>query len=206
MSNYFKYFDEIDPKPYTDYFLNEFIKEKNFIEEVKKGITGTYIIYQANQSNMIKLLSRELTKKYNFPSISHFLLFYHTSNQAVHADGYPIPRWCSFNLPLSGWEGTIMNFYREKPNAITKDAESRYYHTDEVEFQERFDCINKWVLVHSGLPHNVCNMTIENPRITLVTRFHSNPTFEILTGLSNNPRITKLAESVGFEPTHRYSQ
>ena len=186
MSNYFKYFDTINTKPYIEYFLNVFIKKNNFIEEVKKGTTGTYIIYQANQSDMIKSLSKELNKKYNFPAISHFLLFYHTSNQSIHADGYPITRWCSFNLPLSGWEGTEMNFYKEKPNATTRDAESRYYRPDEVEFQERFECINKWVLVHSGLPHNVCNMTKENPRITLVTRFHDNPSFEMLCKLSNS--------------------
>jgi hypothetical protein len=192
MSKYFKYFDEIDPIPYTDYFLNTFIKENNFIEEVKKGITKSYIIYDANCSSMITALSNELSKKYKYPAISHFLLFYHTSSQSIHSDGYPIIRQCSFNLPVLGWEGTQMNFYTEKSNVASRNEESRYYQPYEVDIQERFDCHNKWVLVNSGLPHNVCNMTEENPRITVVTRFHSNPSFEMLLKLSKIYDYTRL--------------
>jgi hypothetical protein len=189
MSNYYKFIDIIDTKPYIDHFLNTFIKEHNFIELVTKQVNKTYIEYPIHTDPMVAKISVELTKKYKFPPISHFILFYHTCDQNIHADGSTVPRWCSFNLPLIGWEGTVMNFYSTKPNVISKDAESRYYNQDDVIHQDQFNCTNNWVLVNSGFPHNVCNMTPENPRITLVNRFHGNPTFETLTNLINKASI-----------------
>ena len=185
MNNYYKFIDIPDTTKYIDYFLNIFIKEHNFVESVKKQVNKTYIEYPIDKYHnpMITNLSYELTKKYKFPPISHFLLFYHTGDQNIHADGSSVPRWCSFNLPLMGWEGTKMNFYSTKPDAISTNAESRYYAENDVIYQDHFDCTNNWVLCHSGLPHKVYNMTTENPRITLVNRFHGNPTFKVLTTL-----------------------
>ena len=187
MSNYYKFIDIPNTNEYIDYFLNIFIKEHNFIELVTKQVNKTYIEYPIDKYHnpMISKLNKELSEKYKFPPISHFILFYHTGNQNIHADGSSVPRWCSFNLPLMGWEGTRMNFYSAKPDVISRNAESRYYCKDHVIYQDHFDCTNNWVLVHSGLPHNVCNMTPENPRITLVNRFHGNPPFKVLTSLIN---------------------
>ena len=187
MNNYYKFIDIPNTNEYIDYFLNTFIKEHNFIELVTKQVNKTYIEYPIDKYHnpMTSKLNKELSEKYKFPPISHFILFYHTSDQAIHADGSLVPRWCSFNLPLIGWEGTRMNFYSPKPDVISKDRESRYYAENDVIYQDHFDCTNNWVLCHSGLPHKVCNMTTENPRITLVNRFHGNPTFKVLTTLVN---------------------
>jgi hypothetical protein len=191
MSNYYKFIDILDTKEYIDYFLNDFIKEHNFIELITKQVNKTYIVYPIHEyyNPLTAKLSRELTRKYKFPPISHFILFYHTGNQSIHADGSAVSRWCSFNLPLIGWEGTRMNFYSAKPDVVSRNAESRYYHKDDVVYQDHFDCTNNWVLVHSGLPHHVCGMTPEKPRITLVNRFFGNPTFETLTSLINKTSI-----------------
>jgi hypothetical protein len=127
MSNYYKFIDIPDTKSYIDHFLNVFIKEHNFIELATKQVNKTYIEYPVYKDPMILKLSYDLIKKYKFPPISHFILFYHKSDQSVHADGAPERRWCSFNLPLMGWEDTRMNFYSVKPNAPSRSAESRYY-------------------------------------------------------------------------------
>jgi len=191
MSNYYKFIDIVDTKPYAQHFLESFIKENNFIELVTNQNNKTYIEYPTHRypDSLIVKLSSELTKKYKFPPISHFILFYHTVDQSIHADGSVVPRWCSFNLPLLGWENTKMNFYSVRPDAVSRNAESRYYKKDDVIHQDQFNCTNDWVLVHSGLPHNVVNMTTENPRITLVNRFFGNPTFETLTTLINKASI-----------------
>jgi hypothetical protein len=183
MSKYYKFINSIESKSYTDYFLNTLVPELNFVETVKKQLPKNYIEYAVHQSKPILALSKELMTKYKFPPISHFLIFYHTGDQSIHSDGSPGPRWCSFNLPIIGWEKTKMSFYSVKSNATPRVAESRYYTPDEVTYEDHFECTNNWVLVHSGHPHNVSSVDTSNPRITLVTRFFGNPTFEELTRL-----------------------
>lgn len=181
MSSYYKYVYDIDTESYTDYFSNTFLKKHNVIDTITSQ-QHSYIEYNQKIVNDIKIneLNDALRTRYRFPSISHFLIFYHTKNQSIHADGSPTPKWCSFNLPIMGWENTVMNFYSVNPNAIGHQKESKYYQNTEVTYQDSFNCTNNWVLVHSGLPHNVCGMTKEKPRVTLVVRFLNNPPFKVL--------------------------
>jgi hypothetical protein len=187
MSSYYKYVYDIDTVSYTDYFLNTFLKKHNVIDTITSQ-KHTYVEFDQKIEKDVKVneLNEVLRTRYKFPSISHFLIFYHTRDQNIHADGSTTPRWCSFNLPILGWENTIMNFYSVNPNAISVQRESRYYENTEVTHQSSFNCTNNWVLAHSGLPHNVCGMTPQKPRITLVVRFSGNPIFNLLNNLLLN--------------------
>jgi len=179
-----QHFPEIDNVKWTEYFLKEFIPKYKFFENTS-DVKSSYIEYHKKDFKSeleILKLSALLSSKLQFPPIDYFLIFRHvTMDQPIHADGMSVLRNVSFNLPLLGYEGTKMCFYKEK-NLDKKPiiSNANYFDANSVEFVSEFDGGNDWVLVNSAMPHNVVNMNPDNPRLTLCIRFVGNPTFDDL--------------------------
>jgi hypothetical protein len=182
MQNFYKHFPEIDNVYWTNYFLNEFIPEYKFVEQISN--TGSaYTLYSKKDfSNNLEILklSSLLTDKLKFPPIDYFSIFRHVIHQPIHADGIAVLRNASFNLPLAGFEGTKMCFYKTKTDILPKAKDAYYFKEDEVYPVGEFLGSNEWVLVNSAVPHNVVNVDYDNPRLTLCVRFVNNPKFEDL--------------------------
>lgn len=179
-----QHFPEIDNLYWTDYFLKEFIPKYKFFENTSD--TGSsYIQYYkedfVKEPEILKL-SALLVSKLRFPPIDYFLIFRHVDmDQPIHADGMAVLRHSSFNLPLTGWEGTIMRFYEMQNHDIKPEiSNANYYNKENLVLAEEFSGGNEWVLVNSAVPHNVVNMDANNPRLTLCIRFSKNPTFDDL--------------------------
>jgi len=182
MQKYHQHFPEIDNIKWTEYFLKEFIPEYKFHDDIKKSAYN-YVHYDnKNQYPGIVILSNELQKKCNFPPIEYFLIFRHIDmDQPIHADGLKVLRNASFNLPLMGYEGTSMNFYKKKNLNIEYNIRNaNYYNIEDLILVDEFAGGNEWVLVDSSVPHNIVSINTETPRITICFRFTGNPTFEDL--------------------------
>jgi hypothetical protein len=183
MQKYHQHFPEIDNMYWTDYFLKEFIPKYKFFENTSD--TGSSYIewYKKdflNETEILKL-SALLSSKLKFPPIEYFLIFRHVDmDQPIHADGRAVLRHSSFNLPLTGYEGTSMCFYEQKTILPPTIKNANYYEKDNLTLVEKFTGGNEWVLVNSAIPHNVINMDANNPRLTVCIRFEFNPTFEDL--------------------------
>ena len=186
--NHFAHIPDLDVEPYTNYFINEFIPSRNF--EVNMKDKGRYVQYNrqdfANDPIILEL-DKILRTRYRFPPIQYFIIFKHTLAQPIHIDGIEKPRICSLNLPLSGYESTKMIFYKVISGAVPSINDANYYSPDDVQPVSEFECKNEWVLVESGVPHNVTNINPNNPRYTLCIRFFTNPTFEFLVNRMNGP-------------------
>jgi hypothetical protein len=182
MQNYYQHFPEIDNVYWTDYFLNEFIPKYKFYESIKESLYNYVFYANKNQYPGILELSTELTTKLKFPPIEYFLIFKHVDiDQPIHADGENIVRYSSFNLPLFGYAGTNMCFYKMKDDTIKPEIRNAYYYNKEnLTVIDKFSGENEWVLVNSGVPHNIVDVNSTDPRITVCIRFYGNPTFQDL--------------------------
>jgi len=182
MEQFYKHFLEIDNIYWTNYFLNEFIPKKlHFKKNINLG--SVYRLYSKKdfiENLEILKLSVLLTRKLKFPPIEYFAIFKHTAFQPIHIDGYPKKRHASFNLPLTGYEGTDMCFYNLKPNAVSEVRESLYFKNEDADLVSKFAGTNEWVLIDSSAPHNIVNVDYNNPRLTVCFRFEGNPKFEDL--------------------------
>ena len=181
MQKYYQHFPEIDNVYWTDYFLKEFIPKYKFYDALKES-RYCYVMYDNKiQYSGIIELDNELQGKYNFPPIEYFMIFKHTTNQPIHSDGQGISRHSSFNLPLLGYAGTNMCFYEMKDVNVEPEASNAYYYNEEnLTMADKLSGGNEWVLVNSGVPHNIVDMNSNDPRITVCIRFYGNPTFEDL--------------------------
>ena len=120
-------------------------------------------------------------------SIWNATIFKHLSDgQSIHIDGVQVPRYSSLNLPLSGYEKTKMAFYKVINNIEPVISNANYYSKNDVEQIDEFKCKNEWVLVNSGIPHNIQHIDKNNPRVTLCIRFKSNPTLSDLVNRINS--------------------
>lgn len=183
MQKYYQHFPEIDNIYWTNYFLKEFMPKHKFFENTSD--TGSsYIEYHKKDFNNeleILKLNALLVNKLKFPPIDYFLIFRHVDmDQPIHADGREILRHASFNLPIIGYEGTSMCFYKENNVLPPTISNANYYEKENLTVVEKFKGGNEWVLVNSGVPHNIIDMNPAKPRVTLCIRFLNNPTFEQL--------------------------
>ena len=181
MQQYFCHFSKLDNIKWTEYFLKIFIPKYKFYDDLKKSAYN-YVFYENKyQYPEVILLSNELQKKYNFPPIEYFMIFKHDKNQPIHSDGLEVLRNASFNLPLMGYEGTSMNFYKKKDlNNECNIRDANYYNIEDLIFIDELAGGNEWVLVDSSVPHNIVSVNTEAPRITVCFRFMGNPTFNNL--------------------------
>jgi hypothetical protein len=183
MKNLFKYLPQIDAIKYTDYFLNKFLIESTFQEQLTKLTYARFTLSDLN-TDTINELNKQLMSTFNFPPIDYALVFKHTVPQSIHIDGVNPVRYASLNLPLSGYENTKMIFY--KSNLTVNDIipiDAFYFPRDKVDYCGELPGSNNWVLINSSIPHQVVNCDFNNPRITLCFRFRNNPTFENLANL-----------------------
>ena len=180
MKSYYQHLPSIDNKLYTDYFIDKFIPKYKFIQK----LVGIYTQYHRDVvSKEIELLKLELTliKKYKFPKIEYISIFEHTQDQPIHSDGIDVPRYASLNLPISGWEGTKMNFYDVRNrDLIPNIRDANYYDENDVTYAVELNGENSWVLVDSSTPHHIIQINSANPRMTVCVRFMGNPTFNEL--------------------------
>lgn len=179
---------DLEVDKYTNYFLNEFIPANKFNQQITN--TNRYVQYELPSffnNPVIKELEYILCTKYNFPSIQYFIIFKHLNDgQAIHIDGVQVPRYSSLNLPLSGYEKTKMAFYKVINDIDPVISNANYYSKNDVEQIDEFKCKNEWVLVNSGIPHNIQHIDKNNPRVTLCIRFKSNPTLSDLVNRINS--------------------
>jgi|GEM_PF-3263680 hypothetical protein len=183
MQNFYKHFPEIDSVYWTNYFLNEFIPKNKFFENTSFNTRPSYISYfkkDFNDESKILELSSLLTEKLKFPPIEYFIIFRHVVSQFIHADGQTALRNSSFNLPLTGYQGTKMWFYNTKSNIVPEIRDAHYFKKDDVRLISELSGTNEWVLVNSAVPHNIVNIDSNNPRLTVCIRFVGNPKFEDL--------------------------
>jgi hypothetical protein len=189
MQKYYHQFKEIDSVYWTDYFLNEFIPKYKFLER-RIDADSRYIIYDRKEfytESKILKLSLLLTKSLKFPPIQYFTIFRHVTDQPIHSDGGAVPRNVSFNLPLAGYEGTVMNFYNKKNSNIEPIVtDANYYNLTDLNLVCEFTGNNEWALVNSAVPHNIVNVNPDNPRYTVCLRFFGNPTFDDLVTINQS--------------------
>jgi hypothetical protein len=190
--NYFAHLPTLSVDPYTDYFLNTFMP-LNFKEHT--GLFTPYLKKDFSDDPIIKELDNLLQTKYNFPPIFYFSIFKHNQPQKIHVDftgGKHEFRHASLNLPLSGYKSTRMIFYTEKKDTSPRLGNDAYfYDIDQVEHIAEFKGSNDWVLVNSGVPHQIIAENHNDPRITLCIRFESNPTID---------ECIEMVRGTGIEP------
>ena len=182
MQSYYKHLPELDGVKWTNYFLNDFMPQYNFYTDIKSSAYN-YVMYDnKNLYPRIVELDNELQQKYNFPPISYFMIFLHNKkNQPIHVDGTFTLRYASLNLPISGYENTKMIFYKKNNhNANVSISNANYLDIEDLTFADEFNGSNDWVLVNSGEPHQIVNIDVNNPRITVCFRFQGNLKFEDL--------------------------
>ena len=180
----YKFIDDLDIDSYSEYFLSTF--------HVHLGNQMSLFFQSKVNDPVIKKLNDILVTNYQFPPILYFTLFNHRKDQAIHVDGIGTSRYASLNLPLSGKDSNNMIFYKLKKDSIPAITNASYYKESDVEYVDEIDGQKRWVLMNSGIPHQVINIDITQPRITLCVRFHNNPTFEYL--------FSKLVRGTGIEP------
>jgi hypothetical protein len=179
MQQYFRYFSKLDNIEWTEYFLNDFIPKYNFFE--KKFNSGVNFVIYNEINPTIKRLSLELMLTFNFPPISHFLIFHHLKEQPIHIDGSTQVQNASLNLPISGYENTKTIFYKtNNDNVNIFVSNARYYNKKDVTPVAEIKGSNEWVLIDSSTPHQVVGIDVTKPRMTVCIRFVGNQTFQDL--------------------------
>jgi hypothetical protein len=184
MLDCFFHLPKLNTVEYSSYFLNEFIPKYKVIEELdrtKSTKSISYVQYFIFQMPNLLKFNAHLKLVYNFPDIEYFLIFKHHTDQPIHADGLQILRHSSLNLPISGYENTKTIFYKEtfvNPNREIQDA--NYYNIENLSPIAELQGTNDWVMINTGIPHQVIGATASNPRITVCFRFFSNPTINRL--------------------------
>jgi len=198
---YYHHLDWFNREEYTNYFNNEFIPKHipDFNDKQRppwrpNTIVDEYWIYYPNQIQDAKIfeLQNFLKNNFDFPDIAFFLIFYQLKNYEMHDDrplGSSDPTYAthtSLNLQLSGYEGTSMQFYEKKPDAI-EVLPSNVNHIwvnnectsmDQFNLVDQFDCTNTWSLINTGRLHRVVVPQTGIPKICIAFRFKGNPTFE----------------------------
>jgi hypothetical protein len=191
MLDCFFHLPKLNNVKYTSYLLNEFIPKYKVIEELDRTRSAKSISYVQHsrvhilqEPNLLEF-NAHLKLVYNFPDIEYFSIFKHHKDQPIHADGLQILRCSSLNLPLSGYENTKTIFYKEtfvNPNREIRDA--NYYNIENLSPIAELQGTNDWVMINTGIPHQVIGATASNPRITVCFRFVSNPTInQLLEGM-----------------------
>ena len=172
----------LDNKKWTNYFLNEFIPKYNYYEDLKNSLYNYVFYTNKNQYPGIIELSNELQQKYNFPTISYFIIINHKETiQPVHKDGEANVRYASLNLLISGYENTKMIFYKENNPSLKKNVtNAHYYDIDDLTYIDELQGTNDWVMINSGAPHQAVSIDLTNTRLAVCIRFDGNPTFEDL--------------------------
>jgi hypothetical protein len=166
--NQIKYFYKVnflETRKYTDHFL-KLISSSIFTERI------AYVSLDIDDPIITEISS--ILKGKNLPPIEFFILFKHHRKQDIHKEDMH----CSLNLPLMGYENSLMHFYQMNGTPIKKRATYYYDETDEKMIIETLPGSNEWVLVDSSVPHNIVNSDFDNPRCTVALRFLGNPTFE----------------------------
>ena len=183
--NYFAHLPTLNVEPYTDYFLNKLVPSKselpNFDFDLKKLIYIPYLKKDLVDDPVVTELDNLLQTKYNFPPIFYFSIFRHTVHQEIHVDYTGTqrdPRYASLNLPLTNYDSTKMIFYKPITDTPPRVGDAYFYTADQVEPVAELKGSNDWVLVNSGVPHQIVTQDLDNPRITLCIRFEGNPTFD----------------------------
>lgn len=191
MNNYFQYIPDVDSSKYTEYLLNEFFAEVNFLEAATSH-PDKFIRYNNIQSyEVFRELSSFLSEKYEFPPLQYLNVFYHDQDQPIHIDGdLSGYRRSSLNLPLIGYKNTTMKWYLPKPNTMPSLHCAYFFNKEDVTVLEELEGSNKWVLVNSEIAHNIVGATQEMPRITACLRFKGNPPFKELQNLLNKNSIS----------------
>jgi hypothetical protein len=158
-------FNFLETKKYTEYFL-KLISSSIFTDRI------AYVSFDIDDPMITEISS--ILKEMKLPPIELFILFKHHRNQDIHREDMN----CSLNLPLMGYEKSLMHFYQMDAIPIKKRATYYYKETDEKIIIETLSGSNEWVLVDSSVPHNIVNSDFDNPRCTIALRFLGNPTFE----------------------------
>jgi hypothetical protein len=207
MDDLFTYFENLEVEKYTNYFSNIFLEETDFHKKLEKlelervnhpeYITKfrfiKYIPSEINDS-MVDEIERFLEEKYNFPKFSHFFIFRHDAPQPIHADAVrawkppeiPSISFAALNLPLKGYNGTGINWYKPKTDEEPKKHmthKGTYFDPKYVVPMAYLPGSNKWVLLNTEVPHNVVNINPLDPRFTLTFRFKDNPSYSHLKNL-----------------------
>jgi hypothetical protein len=190
--NYFAHLPTLSAKPYTDYFLNTFMP-LNF--KAHEGLFTPFLKKDFIDDPILTELDNLLQTKYNLPPIFYFSIFRHSQPQRIHVDftGQQHDfRHASLNLPLSGFESTKMIFYKEKQGMSPRLGNDAYFYSlDQVDPIVEFKGSNDWVLVNSGVPHQIIAENLDNPRVTLCIRFEGNPTID---------ECLEMVRGTGIEP------
>ncbi len=182
---------DIPTEPFVNYFLNDYIPKNNIIDIITSS-NLSHVEHQLKnkpEKSMMDLNSL-LNKEYKIPfKIEYFSIFYHSTPQSIHTDGITQIRYSSLNLPLTNYQDTKMLFYKIKNETNTPIVQDAFYFKkDDLDVIEELPGKQQWVLVNSGIPHNVVCTNHALPRITLCVRFLGNPKFELLKSyISNNP-------------------
>lgn len=134
---------------------------------------------------MVDRMNHLLMDKFNFPSLDYALIFRHRGKeQPIHADGHSFLRHASLNLPLSGFNGAKMIFYKPKAeDEAVRKADAFYFSRNSVVYDGELEGKNEWVLANSSIPHHIVNVNPMFPRLTMCFRFEGNPRFEDLAAL-----------------------
>lgn len=185
MNNCYYHIPELKTENIRKYFLEEFIPSKGL--SFTNDRTSLYgFSYAENKSNAVEELNFSLMKDFKLPSISYFIVFFHTPNatQAIHTDGDDIIAYSSLNLVLTNPQKSFMKFYNGEYEREVKDMGSGYkssyinWKTDPYVIEE-FEATDKFTLVNPEVPHQV--ITTEHDRITVCFRLFGNPKFKLLT-------------------------
>lgn len=207
MDNLFTYVDSLEVDKYTDYFYNVFLEKYAFYQKLEKIEIDRanhpeyvskfrYVKYIPSEINdpMVNEIESFLVREYNFPKFLHFFIFRHVEPQPIHADAVhawkppdpPTVGLAAFNLPLKGYTGTGINWYKSKNGEEAKGRmthKGTYFNPKEVVPFANLPGSNKWVLINTEIPHNVVNMNPVDPRVTLTFRFENNPSYLYLKNL-----------------------
>lgn len=183
---FFTYLD-LPTDYFVKYYLEDFIPKNRVIE---KMLETNALYFQVDKLNSTTIyLEYLLEQKFNKKlKIQYFHIFQHHRNQDIHIDGNKEIRNCSLNLPLINFDNTETRFYKTKtsiPSFLKTDA--IYYNgKEDLEVAETLPGSQKWVLINSGVFHNVITENKNKPRITVSFRFKGNPKFENLYNLFNS--------------------
>lgn len=163
--------DLLDPAPITEYFKEHFENAEVF------GTERVKLVYEIVEPEFLSF-SNYLVDTFDLPPLAYYAMFRHDSDQPIHMDGLSLKtlRMCSLNLPVSGFENSMMRFY-EHPETITYIKNAIYFNVDQTSTEiDSTECRNEWLLANTKVPHNV-TITPGQVRYTICFRFHGNPTF-----------------------------
>lgn len=177
MHEYYKILDNLECDAIRNYLRNTFVPK---YVDTQIGDNRYVPFTVAYMKDELKTFEESLLR-YNFPKIAYFLVFVHYDEQPIHIDGYTEEiRWASLNLPIEGYEGTKLNFYESNGDLAQTKSDARYM-TDRsaLTLVDTLES-DKWVIVNSGVPHNVVDVDPKQRRVTICFRFEGNPKFEDL--------------------------